>query len=116
GPIFGDWTYRAGASYARSEAQSVLGTGYYYRGVQTVNDPATPIDDRGANDPRAPTAPGAAGPGILGLLNAGILNPFSLTQTDAAIQALAAVSAQGTTLYGGRYQVRQFDASLSGPL
>ena len=116
GPLWEGWTYRAGASYARSEAQSVLGTGYYYRGVQTVNDPATPIDDRGANDPRAPTAPGASGPGIIGLLNSGILNPFSLTQTDAAIQALQAVSAEGTTLYGGRYQVRQFDASMSGPL
>ena len=26
------------------------------------------------------------------------------------------MSAEGTTLYGGRYQVRQFDASLSGSL
>jgi iron complex outermembrane receptor protein len=116
GPLWGDWTYRTGASYARSEAQSVLGTGYYYRGVLVTNDPLTPIDDRGANDPRAPTAPGAAGPGIIGLLNSGILNPFSATQTDAAIQALQAVSAEGTVLYGGLYQVRQFDASMSGSL
>ncbi len=116
GPLFADWTYRAGASYARSESQSVLGSGYYYRGVQIVNDPATPQNDIGANDPRAPTAPGASGPGIIGLLNSGILNPFSLTQTQAAIDALAAVSAEGTVLYGGRYQTRQFDASMSGSL
>lgn len=116
GPLFADWTYRAGASYARSESQSVLGTGYYFRGVYVSDTAAIPGDERGANDPRAPTAPGAAGPGILGLLNAGILNPFSLTQSDAAIQALQAVSAEGTVLYGGRYQTRQFDASMSGPL
>jgi iron complex outermembrane receptor protein len=116
GPLWGDWEYRAGASYARSEASSVLGTGYHYRGVLITNDPATAADERGANDPRAPTAPGASGPGIIGLINSGILNPFSLVQTPEAIAGLEAVSAEGTTLYGGRYQVRQFDASLSGPL
>jgi iron complex outermembrane receptor protein len=116
GPLWEGWNYHAGASYARSESSSVLGTGYYFRGVQIVNDPTTPADERGANDPRAPTAPGASGPGIIGLLNSGILNPFSETQTDAAIQALQAVSAEGTVLYGGRYQTRQFDASISGPL
>ena len=116
GPLWADWEYRAGASYARSESSSVLGSGYHYRGVQLTNNPATPGNDIGAYDPRAPTAPGAAGPGIIGLLNAGILNPFSLTQTAAAIAGLEAVSAEGTTLYGGRYQVRQFDASVSGSL
>ncbi len=116
GPAFDNWTYRAGASYARSEAESVLGTGYHFRGVQITNNPATPINDIGAYDPRAPTAPGAAGPGIIGLLNSGILNPFSVTQTPEALAALDAVSAEGTVLYGGRYEVRQFDASLSGTL
>jgi len=117
GPMwFGDWTYRMGASYARSESRSVLGSGYYYRGVLIANDPATPFDDRGAYDPRAPTAPGAAGPGLIGLINSGIINPFSVTQTDAAIQALRAVSAEGTVLYGGRYQTMQMDGSLSGSL
>lgn len=116
GPLWEGWNYRAGASYARSEASSTLGSGYHFRGVRTVNDPATVIDDRGAYDPRAPTATGAAGPGIVGLLNSGILNPFSETQTDAALAALAQVSAEGTTLYGGRYQVYQFDASMSGSL
>jgi iron complex outermembrane receptor protein len=116
GPLWEGWDYRAGASYARSESSSVLGTGYHFRGVQIVNDPSTAINDIGAYDPRAPTAPGAAGPGIIGLINAGILNPFSLTQTQAALDGLEAVSAEGTVLYGGRYQVRQFDASMSGPL
>jgi len=116
GTLFPGWDYRAGASYARSESVSVLGSGYYYRGVQITNDPATAINDVGAYDNRAPTAPGAAGPGIIGLINSGILNPFSTTQTQAAIDGLAAVSAKGTKLYGGKYEVKQFDASLSGPL
>jgi len=116
GPLWGDWEYRGGASYARSESSSVLGSGYHFRGVQLTNNPATPGNDVGAYDPRAPTAPGAAGPGIIGLINAGIINPFSLTQTPEAIAGLEAVSAEGTTLYGGRYQVRQFDASVSGSL
>jgi iron complex outermembrane receptor protein len=116
GPLFAGWDYRAGASYARSESSSVLGTGYHYRGVYTSNDPATPINEIGLNDPRAPTAPGASGPGILGLINSGILNPFSLDQSPAALAGLEAVSAEGTTLYGGRYEVKQFDASVSGPL
>jgi iron complex outermembrane recepter protein len=116
GPLWADWNYRAGASYARSESASVLGTGYHFRGVQLTNNPATPGNDIGAYDPRAPTAPGAAGPGIIGLINAGIINPFSLVQTPEAIAGLEAVSAEGTVLYGGRYQVRQFDVSVSGSL
>jgi iron complex outermembrane receptor protein len=116
GSLWADWTYRAGASYARSESSSVLGSGYHFRGVQITNNPATPQNDIGAYDTRAPTAPGAVGPGIIGLINSGILNPFSLTQTDAALAGLDAVSAEGTVLYGGRYQVRQFDGSISGSL
>ena len=116
GPLFSGWDYRAGASYAKSESSSVLGTGYHYRGVLVSNDPATIVDDRGAYDTRAPTAPGAAGPGIIGLINSGILNPFSLNQTPEALAGLQAVSAEGVTLYGGRYEVKQFDVSLSGPL
>ena len=116
GPLFSGWDYRAGASYAKSESSSVLGTGYHYRGVLLSNDPTTPGNEIGAYDTRAPTAPGAAGPGIIGLINSGILNPFSLNQTPEALAGLDAVSAEGVTLYGGRYEVKQFDASLSGPL
>ncbi|URW76109.1 TonB-dependent receptor [Sphingomonas donggukensis] len=106
GPLFGDWDYRAGASYARSQSQSTLGTGYYFRGTTATN----------AVDPSAPTAPGATAPGLLGLLNSGIINPFSVVQSDAAKAGLAAISAEGSTLYGGKYEVKQFDGSVSGSL
>ena len=106
GPLWGDWDYRAGASYATSESASLLGSGYYFRGTLA----------NGAPDPNAPTAPGATTPGLVGVMNAGLINPFSLEQTPAGLAALAAVSAEGSTLYGGRYGVRQFDASVSGSL
>ncbi len=120
GPLFGDWDYRAGGSYAKSESKSVLGTGYHYRGVfpNAASAAASGIAGAvsGGLDTRAPIAPGATAPGIVGLLNSGILNPFSLTQTDAALAALDAISAEGTVLYGGKYEVKQFDASVSGSL
>jgi len=106
GPLWSGWDYRLGASYARSESSSLLGSGYYYRGTLAT----------GANDPSAPTAPGATAPGLVGVINAGLINPFSLTQTAAGLAALEAVSANGTTLYGGRYEVKQFDGSVSGGL
>ncbi len=107
GPLpFKNWDYRVGGSWAKSSVTSVLGTGYFYRGTLST----------GANDPLAPTAPGAPSPGIVGLLNSGILNPFSLTQTDAALAGLKAISADGTTLFGGAYKTLQLDASASGTL
>jgi iron complex outermembrane receptor protein len=108
GPLGGGWDYRVGASYARSEASSVLGSGYYFRGTLA----------NGAPDPAAPQAPGSNGVqrGLVGVLNSGVINPFVIEQSDAARAALQAVSAEGTTLYGGRYQVKQFDASVAGPL
>lgn len=116
GPITDTWDYRVGGSYSRSKAKSVLGTGYYYRGVHAFNDPATPGNEIGQPDTDAPTAPGATAPGLVGLLNSGILNPFSLTQTPEAMAALQSISAEGETLYGGQYEVRQADASVSGTL
>ncbi|WP_332805296.1 TonB-dependent receptor domain-containing protein [Sphingomonas sp. RT2P30] len=123
GPLFAGWDYRAGASYASSVANSVLGTGYSYRGVYATAAAVTyakangnPNAVLGGPDPRAPTAPGASAPGIVGLFNSGILNPFSLVQTPQALAALDAVSAKGVKLYGGKYEVRQFDASVSGSL
>jgi iron complex outermembrane receptor protein len=123
GPIAPGWDYRAGASYASSQATSILGSGYSYRGVyassaavayaKTHGDPNAVL---GGPDPRAPTAPGASAPGIVGLFNSGILNPFSLQQTPEALAGLDAVSAKGVKLYGGKYEVRQFDASVSGEL
>jgi iron complex outermembrane receptor protein len=120
GPMFGRWDYRAGASYARSESSSVLGEGYHYRGIFPSAGAAAasgvPGAVSGGLDPRAPTAPGATAPGIVGLLNSGILNPFSVGQSAAALAGLEAVSARGVTLYGGKYEVKQLDASFSGPL
>ncbi|RRQ52605.1 TonB-dependent receptor domain-containing protein [Sphingorhabdus wooponensis] len=120
GPLGGTWDYRAGGSYAKSEASSVLGTGYHYAGIfrSAANATASGVAGAvsGGIDPRAPTAPGASRPGIIGLLNSGILNPFSVTQSDAALAGLEAISAEGTTLYGGQYEVKQFDASVSGSL
>ncbi len=120
GPLFGSWDYRTGASYATSESSSVLGTGYHYRGIFSSATAAAASGIAGAVsggiDPRAPTAPGASAPGIVGLLNSGILNPFSLTQSAAAIAGLNAVSATGTTLYGGKYEVYQADGSITGSL
>jgi iron complex outermembrane recepter protein len=112
GPLWTGWDYRAGASYARSESSSVLGSGYYYRGTLA----------NGAYDPTAPAVAGVGlingvqARGLVGVMNSGLINPFSLTQSAAGLAALESVSAEGATLYGGRYQVKQADASISGPL
>ena len=114
GPMFGvgDWDYRAGASYAKSESSSVLGTGYYYRGTFSNGD----------FDPNAPAVAGAApingqvARGLVGLMNSGLINPFSTAQTPEGLAALESVSAYGATLYGGQYEVKQFDVSVSGSL
>lgn len=100
------WDYKLGASHSQSESSSLLGTGYYYRGTLS----------NGAPDTMAPTAPGASSPGLVGLLNSGILNPFSIDQSQQALDGLRAISAEGTTLYGGRYQVKEVDFSIAGPL
>jgi iron complex outermembrane recepter protein len=108
GPIVDGWDYRAGASYAKSESSSVLGSGFYFRGSLA----------NGAYDPLAPQVAGAPAGfrGLLGAINSGLLNPFSETQTAAGLAALASVSAEGETLYGGQYEVRQLDYSVSGSL
>ena len=68
GPLFARWDYRAGLSFAESESQSELGSGFYYRGTLAS----------GADDPNAPLAPGATRRGLIGLLNSGLINPFLL--------------------------------------
>jgi len=96
-----DWEYRTGASYAYSEAESQLGTGYYYRN--------TTLDASGniiAN-------------GIINALNTGVINPFlrpGESQSQAALDLLKGASAEGVILYGGKFSVTQIDASMSGPL
>jgi len=120
GPLFNGWDYRTGGSYARSESSSVLGSGYQYRGTFASAAAAAASGVPGAvvggADPRAPTAPGATTPGLVGLINSGILNPFSLTQSAAALAGLEAISARGVALYGGKYEVAQFDGSIAGRL
>ncbi|MEI8327034.1 MAG: TonB-dependent receptor plug domain-containing protein, partial [Betaproteobacteria bacterium] len=85
-PFLKGWDYRAGFSSASSDATSVLGGGYYF------------------------------GDRFAALINTGVLNPFSVTQTPAALTGLAAASAQGTKLYGGKYTLTQADATASGPV
>lgn len=134
GPIADGWEYRLGGSYATSSATSILGSGYHYRGVFNFSSGAATPALRAADiaaqlaatgvpgainfgaDPRAPTAPGASAPGIVGLFNSGILNPFSVNQSAAALAGLDAVSAKGVRLYGGKFTLWQGDASISGDL
>jgi iron complex outermembrane recepter protein len=108
GPLAAGWDYRAGASYAKSESSSLLGSGYYYRGTLA----------NGTYDPLAPQVAGAPAGfrGLLGAINSGLLNPFSTAQTDAGLAALQSISAEGSTLYGGQYEVKQLDYSVAGPL
>ncbi len=86
---FGSWDYKFGLSQATNDTRSVLGGGYYF------NDKFIP------------------------LLKSGVLNPFLLagqSQTPEALAALAAASATGTVLYGGKYTTDSVDASASGPI
>jgi iron complex outermembrane receptor protein len=127
GPITASWEYRVGGSYAESQATSILGSGYSYRGIFNFGGTPAQIAAQLAAtgvpgainfgpDSRAPTAPGASAPGIVGLINSGILNPFSLVQTPQALAGLDAISAKGVRLYGGKYTLWQADASVSGEL
>jgi iron complex outermembrane recepter protein len=84
--FFADWEYRAGVSQAESEGKSRLLSGYYY------------------------TVPFA------NLIKTGVLNPFSYTQTQAAMDGLKAASATGVELYGGTFKATQADATASGPV
>ena len=104
-----------------ARSASVLGSGYHYRGIFSASAPQAaasgiPGAVVGGADTRAPTAPGATAPGIVGLLNSGILNPFSIAQTAAGAGRARGDLGRGATLYGGKYEVTQFDASVVGPL
>ena len=117
---FAGWDYRAGASYARSEASSVLGTGYYYRGVFASDAAAvasgTAQRGRAGRSARTDRA---------GRQRARHRRPVQqrhpqpvLADADAAgaRRRSTAVSAKGVKLYSGKYETRQFDASVSGEL
>jgi iron complex outermembrane receptor protein len=84
--FFSDWEYRTGVSQAESKSKSKLLSGYYY------------------------TLP------FSNLINTGVLNPFSYTQTQAAMDGLKAASATGVELYGGTFTTTQWDFTSSGPI
>ncbi|MFT4249372.1 MAG: TonB-dependent receptor [Pseudomonas sp.] len=85
----GSWNYDAGISRASSKSTSRLLSGYYYTDQ------------------------------LKALLGSGLLNPFladGQAQSQAALDALAAASASGVTLYGGESVTTTIDASVSGGL
>jgi iron complex outermembrane receptor protein len=87
GPLpWQDWEYRSGISTGQSKSRTQLGEGYYYT------------------------------QGVANLISTGVLSPFNLTQTDAAKTALAALSAKGVQLFGGKYATTTADFTASGPL
>ncbi|CAN5226144.1 TonB-dependent receptor [soil metagenome] len=89
GPIADGWDYSVGAQYADSISQSKLGTGYYYQDA------------------------------LVAALNSGAVDPFLFpgeSQSAAGTAAIQSASAAGVTLYGGKYSVKQADASVSGSL
>jgi len=84
---FGDWDYTAGLSRSANEAESTLGGGYHYTDQ------------------------------LAAAIGSGVVNPFLMAneeQTDAAVAAVAAASAEGVTLFGGETILTQLDASISG--
>ena len=88
-PWLKGWDYRAGISSASSDATSILGNGYFF------------------------------GKEFAATINSGLLNPFLMpgqAQTPEALAALQAASANGVTLYGGKFTLVQADATASGPL
>jgi iron complex outermembrane receptor protein len=82
------WDYKAGFAIGSSDSKSNLHSGYYY------------------------------GTGLATLINTGVLNPFSLdgSQSAAAVSGLNAASANGVTLYGGKYTMSEVDATVTGPI
>jgi iron complex outermembrane receptor protein len=88
GPLgfLSQWDYRAGASRAESKGKSVLTSGYVY------------------------TVP------FVALINTGVVDPFSYTQTPEAMAAIDKVRANGVALYGGTYRTDAADLSASGPV
>ncbi len=88
GPLgfLSQWDYRVGGSRAESKGKSILNSGYVY------------------------TVP------FVALINTGVIDPFSYTQTPAAMDAINKTRADGVRLYGGTYRTDEFDATVSGPL
>ena len=81
-----DWEYRAGIAQAESKGKSRLNKGYFY------------------------------GYPFAALINNGTVNPFSYTQTAAALTALDGVRADGVAIYGGKFRTTTADLTASGPV
>ncbi|MEO8132901.1 MAG: TonB-dependent receptor, partial [Betaproteobacteria bacterium] len=89
GPLIADWEYRTGVSRATSESKSKLNSGYFFDEL------------------------------FFPKLRDGTINPFLLpgqTQTQPAMDAFAASSANGVVLYGGKFTMTQGDFTASGPV
>ena len=88
GPLgfLSQWDYRLGTSQAQSKGSSVLTNGYFYF------------------------------QGFADLINTGVLNPFSYTQTPEALAALNKIRANGVKLYGGTFKTKNADFTASGPV
>ncbi len=88
GPLgfLSQWDYRFGASRAESKGNSLLTSGYVYT-VPFVN-----------------------------LINTGVVDVFSYTQTPEAMAAIDKTRANGVRLYGGTYRTDNADFASSGPV
>ena len=84
--LLSQWDYRIGASRSQSRSKSLLNSGYVYT-VPFVN-----------------------------LINTGVVDVFSYTQTPEAMAAIDKVRANGVSMYGGTYRTDVFDAAATGPL
>ncbi|HQY06351.1 MAG TPA: TonB-dependent receptor, partial [Lacunisphaera sp.] len=84
--FFEEWEYRTGVSQSESKSKSTLLNGYYY------------------------TLP------FTKLINSGVLNPFSYTQTQAALDGMRAASATGVEAFSGTYTTTVADFTTTGPL
>ena len=85
--IIGDWDYEVAFSTAESKGKSKLSGGYYFTDELTA------------------------------VLGSGDLNPFLLpgqSQTQAGLSGLAAASATGTVLFGGKSTLKSIDGSITG--
>lgn len=81
-----EWDYRVGLSRAESQGKSLLKGGYVY------------------------TVP------FVRLINTGVVDVFSYTQTPEAMAAIDATRADGVTMFGGTYRTDNLDAAVTGPL
>ena len=81
--LLAGWDYKWGLSTAQSKATTVLGDGYMRQSALTA------------------------------AVATGLINPFSLTQTDQALALIDGAKARGTSLYGGKANLSEADVTFS---